>query len=612
MTKQMKTELASPIINPDHNWSVYCFTAPNGKRYVGITSLKPEYRWNEGKGYKHNQYLYNAIEKYGWKNIKKEIIANNIPELSAKELEKFYIKEWDLMNPVKGYNKTIGGDGAPGLVRTGAANKNSREGQKGSTTKKVLQFNIDGTFIKEFETMTEAYRETGVHYSKISEVCNGNRRTSGGFMWRFEDIERDNEGNIEPAKPKQKLTQKKVFQYEVDGTLIKTYVSTMEAAKVIGIDNSKICAVCNGRRKTVKGYVFRYEGSDFKGYSGFKPNGFRKKVKKMDLDGEVLEVYNSLSEAARKNKTAPSNIGNCCRGMSKTAIGYKWCFVEEDFKDMMDDYQGRAFNAKPVVQLELDGSFIAEYESAAEAARVLGFNRGDISKVCVGSADSYFGYIWKFLDDYNNGSKNKALRERNVGKKSVLKLSMDGEILGTFKSIKEAADSISVMEPVLNSALNGRIFSTGGFRWTYDEEANEVKNVQEREKVIIKTDIKKVKKYSLSGDFIEEYENIKEAAKTISLTEEAIRKVCKGEAISAGGFAWRYSGEEDYVFREKRYRHKKVKQFTLDGSFLREFKSVKEAASFMKCSRSLITLACNGKLKHGKGFIWKYAEGGVK
>ncbi|WP_257206503.1 NUMOD1 domain-containing DNA-binding protein [Bacillus wiedmannii] len=431
-------------------------------------------------------------------------------------------------------------------------------------------------------------------------------------MWRFEDIERDNVGNIEPAKLNQRPAQKKVFQYEVDGTLIKTYVSTVEAAKAIGIDNSRICAVCNGRKKTAKGYVFRYEGSDFKGYSDFKPNGFRKKVKKMNLDGEVLEVYSSLSEAARENKTAPSNIGNCCRGKNKTAIGFKWCFVEEDFKDMMDDYQRAVFNAKPVVQLELDGSFIAEYESAAEAARFLGLERGSISKVCVGSADSHFGYVWKFLDDYNNGSENKALRERNVGKKSVLKLSMDGDILESFKSIKEAADSISVMEPVLNSALSGRIFSTGGFRWTYDGEANEIKNVQEREKVIIKTDIKKVKKYSLSGDFIEEYESIKEAAKTISLTEEAIRKVCKGEAISAGGYAWRYWGEEDYVFREKRYRHKKVKQFTLDGSFLKEFKSVKEAASFMKCSSSLISGACNGKLKHAKGFKWEYTEGSSK
>lgn len=105
-----------------------------------------------------------------------------------------------------------------------------KKAKKGSTTKKVLQFNIDGTFIKEFETMTEAYRETGIHYSKISLVCNGIRKHRG-FMWRFEDIERDNDGNIEPAKPNQRPAQKKVFQYEVDGTLIKTYSSTVEAAK---------------------------------------------------------------------------------------------------------------------------------------------------------------------------------------------------------------------------------------------------------------------------------------------------------------------------------------------------------------------------------------------
>ena len=33
----------------------------NNKVYIGQTIQKPEYRWNEGKGYKGSSLFYNAI-----------------------------------------------------------------------------------------------------------------------------------------------------------------------------------------------------------------------------------------------------------------------------------------------------------------------------------------------------------------------------------------------------------------------------------------------------------------------------------------------------------------------------------------------------------------------
>ena len=60
-----------------------------------------------------------------------------------------------------------------------------RNGKKASLP--VLQYNKTGEFIKRFESIKEASRQTGANSSHISECCNGNRYKSvGGFIWKYE------------------------------------------------------------------------------------------------------------------------------------------------------------------------------------------------------------------------------------------------------------------------------------------------------------------------------------------------------------------------------------------------------------------------------------------
>lgn len=54
-------------------YTVYMHTCPNDKVYIGITKRKPSVRWNNGKGYQHNEYFSRAIEKYGWESFKHDI-----------------------------------------------------------------------------------------------------------------------------------------------------------------------------------------------------------------------------------------------------------------------------------------------------------------------------------------------------------------------------------------------------------------------------------------------------------------------------------------------------------------------------------------------------------
>ena len=100
---------------------------PNNKRYVGITKSNPKYRWKNGYGYASSPHFYNAILKYGWDNIEHIIIASDLSEEQACELEKNLISEYDLTNPENGYNVCIGGEGTNGYRHTEESKQKLRE-----------------------------------------------------------------------------------------------------------------------------------------------------------------------------------------------------------------------------------------------------------------------------------------------------------------------------------------------------------------------------------------------------------------------------------------------------------------------------------------------------
>lgn len=99
-----------------NDWTLYKHTTPSGKVYIGITCQKPEYRWNNGKGYMNckKSPFKSAIIRYGWENIKHEIIFNSLTEKEAKEFEKLYIKHYKSLHI--SLNVTEGGEGVKGVI----------------------------------------------------------------------------------------------------------------------------------------------------------------------------------------------------------------------------------------------------------------------------------------------------------------------------------------------------------------------------------------------------------------------------------------------------------------------------------------------------------------
>lgn len=71
----------------DNNWLVYRHVFPNGKIYIGKTKNDQKHRFANGNGYKRNREMYHDVKKYGWENVKHEILISGITELEAMIVE---------------------------------------------------------------------------------------------------------------------------------------------------------------------------------------------------------------------------------------------------------------------------------------------------------------------------------------------------------------------------------------------------------------------------------------------------------------------------------------------------------------------------------------------
>lgn len=212
---------------------IYKYTSPENKSYIGQTIKTPKQRAGvNGRDYKNCHYFYEAIEKFGFDSLKLEILEECERD-KLDERERYWIAYYNTVYP-NGYNATIGGQ------------KNTQ-----TWSKKVYQFSQDGKLIKEYNSLTEAAEENKCNVSSLSEVCNGRKVTCLGYFWSYE--------NISP-KPKKNYRNKKIYQFDENGYLIKEFETVANAAHYNNVSYAQIYACAGKKRvKRVKDMIFTYE-----------------------------------------------------------------------------------------------------------------------------------------------------------------------------------------------------------------------------------------------------------------------------------------------------------------------------------------------------------------
>jgi group I intron endonuclease len=223
---------------------IYKITNPKGKIYIGQTKNFKQRLSNYRSPNKNciGRKLFNSIKKYNWENHKIEVIhtlellLNNIQE-ELDNLEIYYI---DLFNSVKeGLNLTYGGNGGKPSQET--INKRIK-----AITNKILQFDLEGNFIKEWNSLIEIEDILGFEKETIRMNINGKTKYSKGYKWLYKN------------KPEKKFISKvrKINQYNLEGNFIKTWDSEKEAKIWLGKGDIRSCLL--GKQRKAGKYKWKY------------------------------------------------------------------------------------------------------------------------------------------------------------------------------------------------------------------------------------------------------------------------------------------------------------------------------------------------------------------
>lgn len=154
-------------------------------------------------------HFYNAIRKYGEANFDWVIVYENLQSVDECKLkEKELIKKYDSYD--NGYNSTLGGDGGDTFSKLSEERKilfkmkcsensakiwkgkklsakhieNLKNADRSEQYVPVIQLELSGDVIKEWASIKEASIGLGIS-NHISAVCKGNRKTCGGFIWKY-------------------------------------------------------------------------------------------------------------------------------------------------------------------------------------------------------------------------------------------------------------------------------------------------------------------------------------------------------------------------------------------------------------------------------------------
>lgn len=194
-----------------------------------------------------------------------------------------------------------------------------------------------------------------------------------------------------------------------------------------------------------------------------------------------------------------------------------------------------------VYQFDKNLNFMKKYESITEAAIAVKTHATNICRALDQKRRlSCCGYYWLSSIDFVNirteKKKSTIIKERKKHTIPIVQYSLDGMFLNEFIGQSEAERITGINSKLINKCLKISNYNqAGGYMWFYKN--NIPLNI---EKYRGRNFSCKILAYDLIGNFIKEYNSIREGSKDLNINETNICKNLKGHILRVGNYKFKY------------------------------------------------------------------------
>jgi len=195
---------------------------------------------------------------------------------------------------------------------------------------KLTKYKVE--IIHENLSWDEACRKE-IEYIKL----HGRRNCSTGTLVNLTDGGEGSNGYIVSDEVKLRLQKinncKKVLQFDMNMNLVNSYLSLKETSRITKFSLGNLSKACNGVLNYAYGFIWRFESSKYIENTSKKSIKQKRRVAQMDSEGNVIKIYDSVSQASTECNIPRTSISNCCfanlNELKYSAYDSKWKFIDK-------------------------------------------------------------------------------------------------------------------------------------------------------------------------------------------------------------------------------------------------------------------------------------------
>lgn len=207
--------------------------------------------------------------------------------------------------------------------------------------------------------------------------------------------------------------------------------------------------------------------------------------KAWSLEREMIAAHNTLTEGYNMTEGGEGTKGRTVSDEAKQKSRERhlqFRHTEESKQAMKEKFT--KLRGRPVNQYTKDGTYIATYDSCILAAESLGNHNlsGAIHQLCAGTFKRWrqavvAGFQWAFFEgSTSNINPAPNLREQAIAAmvartanktKGVAQKTLDGVLIKTYPSAKNASKETGVCLTSIYSCCKGRLKKAGNYQWEW-------------------------------------------------------------------------------------------------------------------------------------------------